>query len=227
MLKEKLKKYWVCEADDLGHLLPGLDTLTKIKEMYPKFKFTAFTVPMPKQILIKENVKHFSEEGYKKWAKVINSFDWLEIAVHGLFHTKKEFTKDYDYTMTQIDAIENTFKRIGLNYKKIFKAPYWQYSWWALKALRDRGYIIALDRNHPLKVPEGCKTYYYNWSFEEPAPQEDIIKGHGHMYGGQIENDLDRCFANISGTIPTNSDFLTISEYLTHEDTCSNATKNG
>ncbi len=223
MLKEKSRKF-VLEADDIGFLLPGLDTLQKLKEMYPKFKFTAFMIAMPDQILIKENIKYFSKEGYKKWVKVINSWDWLEIAVHGLFHVHEEFTKDYKYTMQQLDAIENTFKELGLKYKKIFRAPYWQYSWWALEALRDRGYTVCLDRNHPLNVPEGTKTYYYNWSFEEPIPNENIIKGHGHMYGGKVANDLDSCFMNISGTIPTNADFLTISEY---ENLGDNATKNG
>lgn len=208
----KQKKSFILEADDLGFLLPGLDTLQKLKEIYPNFKFTAFTIPMPEILLSKENIKHFSEKAYKQWAEIINSWDWLEIAIHGLFHTKVEFTEDYKYTMKQLDAIENTFKRIGLKYKKIFKAPYWQYSWWSLEALRDRGYTICLDRNHPLEVPDGCKTYYYNWSFEEELPNEDIIKGHGHMYPGKVTNDLDSCFANISRHIPKDANFKFISE---------------
>lgn len=211
-MSKNISKNFCLSSDDAGFLLPGLDTLQKLKEIYPKFKFTIFTVPMPKQLLTKENIKHFSEKGYKQWAEIINSWDWIEVGVHGLFHIYEEFTRDYNYTIDQIKAFENTFKIIGLKYKKIFKAPYWEYSFWSLKALRDRGYSIALDRNHPLKVPEGCKTYYYNWSYEEKLPDEDLIKGHGHMYKGQHANDLETTFENISNQIPQNANFKFISE---------------
>ena len=212
MLKNKSKNFCL-SADDAGFLLPGLDTLQKLKELYPNFKFTIFTVPMPKQLLIKENIKHFSEKGYKKWAEILNSWDWLEVAIHGLFHIQGESTRDYKYTMEQIDACENVFNRhVGLTYVKIFKAPYWQYSWWALEALRDRGYTIALDRNHPLEVPEGCKTYYYNWSYEEKLPDKELVKGHGHMYKGKHLNDIETTFENISNQIPQDASFKFISE---------------
>ncbi len=194
--------------DDLGYLLPGIDVLHKLKDTYSNFKVTCFTIPLPKQLLIKENIKHFKQEGYERWAKIINSYDWLTVGIHGMFHTKKEMDIGYDEAIDIIKAAENTFKRIGLKYKKIFKAPYWQYSWWALKALRDRGYTIALDRNNPIKVPKGTKTYYYNWSIEEPLPDKEIIYGHGHMFRGGVSNDIDSCFGNLQKQIPTNAIFI-------------------
>ena len=212
MSEDKLKKSFILSVDDFGFLLPGLDILLRLKKTYPKFKITAFTIPLPKQFLIPENRQYFSEEKYKKWAKIINSYDWLEVAIHGLFHTKREMDVDYKQAIDIIKAAENTFNKIGLKFVKVFKAPYWQYSWHTLKALRDMGYVVALDRNHPLKVPDYCDTYYYNWSYEEKLPDEEIIKGHGHLFGNRVANNMETVFGNILHNIPKDANFKTIYE---------------
>ena len=120
---------------------------------------------------------------------------------------------DYDKAIQLIEASEKMMKRIGLNYKKLFVAPYWIYSWWSLKALRDKGYTVCLDRNHPIQTPKETKTYYYNWSLEEKElPPKDLIKGHGHMYQGGHANALEDCYANILKQIPADANFKFISE---------------
>ena len=206
----------ILDVDDLAFLLPGLDNILRIKQHYPNFKMTAFTIPMPKEFFLRENKEHFRKDKYKKWAKIINSYDWLEICVHGFAHTLNEFDCSYDKCEMMLKAIENLWKEIGLKYKKIFKAPYWQYSYDTLTCLRDNGWTVALDRNFPRTVPEGLKTYIYNWSFEEKLKKVDgIIKGHGHIFHTQgVNNALDKCYRNIIKEIPLESKFLFISEFL-------------
>lgn len=203
----------VMDVDDFGFLMPGFDDLLRLKKSLPNLRITCFTIPLPKEFYEAANAKQFSIEKYTKWAEIVNGFDWIEVALHGFSHTHHEMETTYEQAIKTLTATENLFKQIGLNYVKIFKAPYWQYSYDALVALRDRGYVIAIDRNHPRKVPDGSKTYEYNWSFEEALPGFPIIKGHGHFTGNN-SNNIGPTLPNILHHLPEQTKFLTISEYL-------------
>ena len=202
-----LTRYYI-DVHDFGYLLPGMDDMTRLKKIYPDFKITAFTIPFPKQFFIQQNQDLFKIARYKKWAEIINSYEWLEIGLHGFAHTHNEMTKSYDKVITLLEASENLFAEIGLEYKKIFCAPFWQYSYDALVALRDKGYTVAIDRNHVREVPEGTKTYIYNWSLEEPLPDEDKIIGHGHVgHSRNVKNNLDSVYRHLITNIPVDSKF--------------------
>lgn len=188
-----------------------MDDLLRLKKHFPDFKFTAFTIPFPREFF-GENSKEFTTESYKRWAEMVKSYPWIEIAFHGFYHTHYEFDTTYEKANLQLQAAENLFEAVGLPYKKIFRAPYWQYSYDALNALKDRGYVVALDRNNPIPVPKGLKTYMYNWSFEEPLPKKDIILGHGHMNATNVTNAIGMCLENITKVIPENSRFGFVSE---------------
>lgn len=206
----------VMDVDDFGFLMPGYDDLLALKKSFPDFKITCFTIPLPKEFYQEQNAKQFSIEKYKKWAQIVNGMDWIEVAVHGFSHVHNEMEVSYEKATDTLKAMENLFAQMGLEYSKIFKAPYWQYSWDALMALRDRGYTVAIDRNHVRPVPDGLKTYIYNWSFEEQLPDADIIKGHGHFTGNNT-NNIGDTLANILHHIPGDAHFLTIGEYMEKE----------
>lgn len=206
----------VMDVDDFGFLMPGYDDLLRLKATYPAFRVTAFTIPFPKEFFAPENRKLFKVEQYRKWAAIVNEQDWIEVAVHGFAHTHFEMEAGYDKCIELIKAFENLFEEIGLTYSKIFKAPFWQYSYDAFAALRDRGYTVALDRNHPRPVPKGLPTYLYNWSFEEAPPAGAIIKGHGHFTGRNLNNIRDT-LPNIAHHLPAATRFMTIGEYLASE----------
>lgn len=215
MLREKMIKgevKTIFEVDDLGFLLPGFDDLLRLKKSFPDFKVTAFTIPFPHQFF-GDNAKQFKTKKYKQWAQIVNSYEWLEVAIHGFHHVPFEFDCSYQKAETAIRAWENLFREIGLKYSKIFRAPYWQYSYDSIQALKDNGYTVCIDRNHPRPVPEGTKTYMYNWSFEEAIPPSDVIKGHGHFVG-QNQNNIKECLPNILNQIPTEAKFITLGEYL-------------
>jgi len=202
----------VMDVDDLGFLIPGYDDLLRLKKNFPNFKITCFTIPLPKQFFNNQNAKQFTIEKYKKWAEIINEQDWIEVAIHGFAHTQNEMEIDYAKADELLQATENFFQEVGLNYSKIFKAPYWQYSYDALVALRDRGYVVAIDRNYQRPVPDGLETYVYNWSFEEPLPLLAPVKGHGH-FTGRNKNNIKDTLANISHHLPRDTQFMTIGEY--------------
>lgn len=206
----------VMDVDDFGFLLPGYDDLLRLKRSFKDFKITAFTIPLPKEFYDPNNIKHFSVEKFKQWARLVNEQDWLEVAIHGFSHTHHEMETTYEKAIRTLEATENFFAEMGLKYSKIFKAPYWQYSYDSLVALRDKGYVVAIDRNHQRTVPDGLRTYLYNWSFEEPLPLTSVIKGHGH-FTGQNVNNIGDTLANILHHLPSESKFLTISEYLENE----------
>lgn len=202
----------VMDVDDFGYLMPGHDDLLRLKKSYPNFKITAFTIPLPKEFYAPENAKHFQIAKYRDWAKIVNELGWIEVAIHGFSHVHNEMETSYDKATQLLEATENLFEQVGLKYSKIFKAPYWQYSYDALMALRDRGYIVAIDRNYPRPVPDGLKTYIYNWSFEEPLALAPVIKGHGH-FTGQNTNNIATSLGNILRTLPADASFMTIGEY--------------
>jgi peptidoglycan/xylan/chitin deacetylase (PgdA/CDA1 family) len=206
-------------TDDYGFLLPGDEEILRIKQHYPNFKITCFTIPLPNEFFIEENAKRFSFERYKKWAEIVNSYDWMEIAIHGFAHTKHEADCGYDNFDEMMRANENLFKKVGLKYSKIFKAPYWQISYDALHWLKDNNWIVAIDRNNPRFAPNGIKKYVYNWSVEEKQlPQEDIIKGHSHTTERGVNNALGRCYKNITNVIPEGADFYFVSEVAAMEN---------
>ena len=211
-METKNKKIHYFSIHDFGFGMPGMEDIMRLKEIIPGFKITCFTIPFPKEFFVPENQKHFKIEKYKRWAKIINSYDWLEIGFHGFAHTHNEMNCDYDKAIILLKASENLFKKIGLNYKKIFAAPYWQYSYDSLTALRDRGYTIAIDRNHVREVPEGSKVFIYNHSLEEPFPDIDKVISHGHVTHGQVKNNLESCYPNIVLNIKPDARFGFCSE---------------
>lgn len=216
------KKFYIISIDDFGFLLPGLDDILRLKQHYEGFKITCFTIPFPRQFFMKENANYFSISKYRKWAEIINSYsDWMEIAIHGFAHTHMEMDGMYYQAGILIDAVENLWKEVGLKYVKMFKAPYWQYSYDSLNFLRDDGYITAMDRNKKIFIPEGLKTYTYNWSVEEKQlPDGKYIKGHSHTLPRGVKNALGDCYENITKLIPPDAKWLFASEAYEAEEKC-------
>ena len=218
MPKVRPKKKFFLEVHDFGFLLPGLEDILRLKKIYKDFKITCFTIPFPKEFFTPENQKHFKVDKYKKWAEMINSYDWLEVGVHGFAHVANEMDVPYNKAILTIDAFENLFKEIGLEYKKIFVAPYWQYSYDAFTALRDRDYIVGLNRNYPRPTPKGTKTFMYGWSFEEYMTSRQLVVGHGHTTSRGVRNGLEQCYLNILKNIPSDAEFGFISDYVQEEE---------
>jgi len=195
----------------------ALENLKKIKEHFPQFKCTAFTIPMNINLITGE----ITMKKYKQWIEAVKECDWIEIALHGFNHLPppemKEFERDgkiYKVNKKRAEEIiragENLLKQLELPFVKVWKSPFWETSDEAYEVLKERDYIVGVDKNQPLPKLEGLKMYQYNWSIDEEMPKGDVIKAHSHCYG--TNNDLTMNLFNIL-KLPEDSEFLTVSEY--------------
>ena len=196
------------DFDDLSSIRMGYNFLLKLKEHFPKFKCTCFTIPFH----IKYFLREVPVERLEEWGKmIVEQSDWIEIAVHGFAHLPDEWMiTDKKQIRTQLKAAENLFENIGIKFVKIFKAPFWKYTQEVEEVLMEKGYVLAIDRNNPI-VRTDIETYVFNWSIDKPIPKYHILRGHGHMVG--TANGLEVCYPNLL-RIPQDAEFKFISEYL-------------
>jgi len=197
----------VFDLDDFHVDSVGMEYLLRLKEHFPKFRCTLFTIPLP--------IEQFGggfpkDERIAQWAKMINGYDWIEIAPHGLFHVKGECAVSRQDAALRIRTIESIFKRFGLKYVKIFKAPHWIMSRGMYQELIKRGYNVAIDiRQKNVEIYD----YQYDWSIDGRFPYgKDIVKAHGHI--NTMDNAIIRCFEKLLKEIPPDADWLTVSEYI-------------
>jgi hypothetical protein len=165
----------------MNHNLPYFN---KLKEHYPDFKVTLFMPPFDMQ-----SGKFASLLNFPDFAKILaNNYEWMEIAVHGFTHKQGELLRmkreDVDRLL---NATEVMFKKledekgVKINFVKGFCAPHWQRTIETDKALKDRGYWLALNRDQDVNHLE-LPSYTYNWSTNEMVPNGlYCIKGHGHV----------------------------------------------
>jgi len=154
----------------------------------------------------------FNMKKYRDWVNVIKQLDWIEIAVHGVGHLKNEFNCSKIRAKKSLLAIDNVFKRVGLPYVKIFRAPYWQLSQDALDVLSEEGWTIALNPEVPQTFNTKDKmVYYFNWNLKDKYPEGSPLFGHGHLQ--DPINGIDKVLSNIL-ELPTNTVFKKLSEQL-------------
>ena len=150
-----------------------------------------------------------------RWGELMREeLDWVEIALHGFAHLRGEWTiHDKKKIEIQIRATENIFNKIGIPFQRIFKAPFWEWSKETEEVLKDRGYVLAIDRNSP-KTHTDIPTYVWSWSIDTPLPEYHTIKGHGHMHG--TSNGVNVCYNKLL-KLPQDANYKFISEYLEDE----------
>ncbi len=198
--------------DDFSVLNNRMDLLLKIKEHYPDFKVSLFTIPVDWRFEQKPEARILRD---KSLALIQENLDWMQIIPHGLTHMPKEFENCDYYTFRDLvlPSIDEAFKKDGLPYEKGFKAPYWLWNKKVVKALDEAGWWGATDRNQP-DMLKTKKNYTYTHSLEEPFHEstEDTILLHGHI-DGVSANDLERCFLNLMKL--RNVEWHYVTDYIT------------
>jgi len=199
----------VClDLHDFSVVNNRLDLLLKLKEHFPDFKVSLFTVPIdeekdwgPYQIrkqLLKEIKKHL---------------DWMQIIPHGLSHNlpKEICNSGYDkFTRVIMPLIEESFKRDGLPFEKGFCAPHWRWNSGLVRALDKKGWWGAVDPRQPqMLCPK--KFYRYSHAIDNIDYSQEILKLHGHIYG--TKNDLGRCFDNLL-KLPLSVEWHFVTDFL-------------
>ena len=197
--------------DDFSVLNNRLDLLLKIKEHYPNFKVSLFTIPFDVQYEVSTQARIYREAAL---AKIKENLDWMQIIPHGLTHMTDEF-KRCDYKLFKdkvIPSIKEAFDKDGLPFEKGFKAPYWLWNKDVVRALDDEGWWGAVDRNQP-DMLKTKKFYEYSHSLDEPYYKSnlDTLKLHGHI--GSLDNDLEKCFLNIF-KLPSDVIWIYVTDYI-------------
>lgn len=209
----KEKPFVSLDLHDFSPVNHNLRLLQELKEHYPGFKVTLFMAPFDSQFGKMESILHHQE-----FAKILaDNRDWIEIGVHGFTHKPQEMLQ-YSQPVVEslLMATENLYKKlkeekgIDINFVKGFCAPYWLRNTETDKALKKRGYWIAInDNSNPLGLP----FYKYNWSIDMPYPRDKgVIRGHGHVQD-TCGNGLAESFPSIL-EIPTDAQWVFCSEAL-------------
>ena len=166
-----------------------LDLLLKLKEHFPGFKISLFTVAT--DVSADWGPYRIREDFLKEIKKHL---DWIQIIPHGLNHDKGlEFCDYSTFKNNILPAIKEAFDKDELPFEKGFCAPHWKWSEGVVRALDERGWWGAVDRNQPNML---STKKFYRWTHslhEQYYPSNaDTLKLHGHTYG--LHNDLGRCF---------------------------------
>jgi len=198
------------DSDDFSPGNTSFFYFKEIHEHYPNAKISLFTIPLKSL----GNGEVESWESCPELVEEINKCDWIEILPHGFFHLRQEVQNwTYDQTCLAIKAWEALFTKLKFNWKKVFKAPHWEYGYEALKALRDNGYTVAVDPSakDKMKIPDGLKIYEHNWGIQFPFPNKKEIRGHSHVHnwnGTGISVNLGNIFE-----LPTDKPWKFVSEF--------------
>ena len=119
---EHIRKPRVClDLHDWSLTHNRLDLLFRLRESFPTFKVSLFTVPVDKvedwgSFLIRKDT-----------LEIVKGLDWVQLIPHGLYHTGSEMRKcSYEtFKNTILPSIEGAFDSTGLPYEKGFCAPHW------------------------------------------------------------------------------------------------------
>lgn len=204
------------EYDDFGPRNSNLSILEEIKEHYPNFKVTLFTVPWEIRFgQLTQGVigTPITDAGCAPWVDAVKqNEDWMELALHGLTHKlgdprqgiPGEMEIPYEDAKKIAMVAEKMFENRGLKLAKVFKAPQWLLSEEAKQAFMDRGYKV-------------CEDHYYNWNLADEFPKEaaergDLIIGHGHVQD-EMGNGMAETLHKIL-KLPVDTQFFKLSEIL-------------
>lgn len=196
----------ILEFDDFSPRNSNLGLLEDLKDHFKGFKVTLFTVawdirwgePTP-----------ITEEKWKPFCEAVKkSEDWMEIAVHGLTHVPSEFKNiSYDKAKKRIGVAEKMLINREITYTKIFKAPHWDLSPGAKRALFELGFKTVEDG-------------YFDWNLKDDFPKillkagkNPVIIAHGHIQN-VMGNGLEEVMPKLLALPAKEVEFLFLSEHL-------------
>lgn len=194
----------VLDLHDFSVANNRLDLLLKLKEHFPNFKVSMFTVPYEKKEDWGPTLIH--DENLKEIKKHLG---WIQIIPHGLHHDGRE-ARNWDYEIFKHKIFPEIIAGLSaLPFEKGFCAPHWDWNSGVVKYLDEIGWWGAVLRED--KMLKTKRFYRYTHLLNEPFWESDlpVLKLHGHVYG--TKNDIGLCFNNLL-KLPKDTTF----EYVTN-----------
>lgn len=176
--------------------------LDELKVINPEFKVTLFTIPS--QVTLE--LAHWA--AYHK--------DWVELAVHGYWHTSNYECEKWTYEEAEEHLRQLEYSPL---YSHGFKAPGWQISTETLQWLSDNGWWVADQDYNSERRPQELPAYINrNGEFfaHNGDPKDDwtpIEAWHGHTWDC-VGNGIYETFDQLSEIVKNAKDFQFVSEVL-------------
>jgi|GEM_PF-3816477 len=176
------------DLHDFSVIHNRMDLLKTIKEHFPGFKVSLFTIPYD-YLSEQSNARVFRDRFLHE---IKQSLDWMQLIPHGLMHIPREFERCDRWTMKMaMEGIEEAFGKDGLPYEKGFCAPYWLWNQDVVDVMDESGWWGAVDRNQPeMLCPKRVYKYSHSLSERFYEAKTDTLKLHGHM-GHPSDNALE------------------------------------
>jgi hypothetical protein len=131
----------VISIDDLCDDWWDMESLFILKEKYPNFKATVFTIPF------RVDTNDLS---------ILNDLGWIELAVHGLKHESLD-----EMLMLPKEEILDAFGKINFSiFARGFKAPGWRLDEKVIECCNEFGMWVALHGKHE-QWKGLCRHGYY------------------------------------------------------------------
>lgn len=197
------------EFDDFSPRNSSFGILEEIKDHYPNFKVTMFTVPW--EVRFGEQTP-ITEPKFAPWVNAVKeSASWLEIALHGMSHAPMEFAEVSEEEAAKRMIIGmKMFENREIPLAMIFKAPQWALNPGVVRAANSLGLDVVHD-------------HYYNWNLADECPftkeqiknDPGVIIAHGHVQkvcGNGLEEVAHRIMQ-----IPPETEFIFLSEALKYK----------
>jgi hypothetical protein len=178
----------VFDLDDLCDKWNPWRELHEWKERNPNGKVTLFTIP-----------QRISDTLLKQYLDL----DWIEIAMHGWYHTKGEC-----FYWTEEDAMAKFQRCVDRGFIRGFKAPHWLMTPAVYRAAHQAGWWVADHHDRAVirdEVKDKPRCYTYN------DGGRDVIRAHGHTHNIE-DNGIDEAMDHF--TFKKDTPFLFIGEYL-------------
>lgn len=198
------KPIYIFDFDDFSPKNTNFGLLEKLREHYPNFKVTLFTVPWETRF---GDPTIITEHKFEPFCSALRKLDWMEIALHGLTHVPEEFLRvTYNEAKKRLLVGEKMFINRKIPYTRLFKAPYWQLSEEGKRAAEELGWTVMQDG-------------YYNWNLKDAAPSKTIKKdgkeyifAHGHIQdvsGNGLEESMWKIMQ-----LPSDAEFGFLSDFM-------------
>ena len=188
----------VFDVDDFCDDWNCLPELDRLKEQYPNFKCTLFTIPTRTSLeLLQETARR----------------PWVEVAVHGVSHDPNQELNHMSAEQLEIELESVYDSDVGQYYTRGFRPPGWAISRQHCDVLTRLGMWVALHARDERLLAPRCKAGYYVCGSRSPY-------WHAHTSGpGQRAHSV--CKNGIAETLdvllrawPTDQQFATVGESI-------------
>jgi len=194
----------VLSLDDFSVVNNRMDLLLKLKEYFPDFKVSLFTVPYDVEsdwgpYLIKDESLELIKQ----------NLDWIQLIPHGLFHLNRNEMIAFGNINAIFDSIELVFNSLGLPFEKGFKSPHYSWNEEVVKKLDSMGWFGAIN---PFKSKLKTKKFYrHTHTIDNIDYSKDFLKLSGHVYG--CKDDLGKNMDNLL-KLPKNTNFEFVTQHI-------------